>query len=252
MRLYAAVPLPLALTLAVSAASPPPPTKAGLAIGIAPSGAPGAVFAPFDAALGAAPQRLQLAGTRLCVGWTKGDCDGLCLETAACDASAPRWTVDRSGDGNVTHLRTPAGRAGWRGATPGSTCDSGCCMDFEDKVNALQAFPVCLDPLGNQAFTLEPVSGGISNRARFGSGGRVAMLGKPVPPPPAPAQSRPINATLSGFWRPTFHPTGFGALASEAIGHLQDPSAPFQDAAGLWHVFPDCTPETWNAAVQSP
>ena len=77
-------------------------------------------------------------------------------------------------------------------------------------------------------------------------------LGAPFPPPPPPPKPRPINATLSRFWRPTFHPTGFGALASEGIGHLQDPSAPFQDRkTGIWHVFPDCTPETWNAGVDS-
>jgi hypothetical protein len=78
-------------------------------------------------------------------------------------------------------------------------------------------------------------------------------LGALFPPPPPPPKPQPINTTLNRLWRPTFHPTGFGTtLASEGIGHLQDPSAPFQDSTGIWHVFPDCTPETWNAGLTGP
>ena len=29
----------------------------------------------------------------------------------------------------------------------------------------------------------------------------------------------------------------------------QDPSSPYQDRKGIWHVFPDCWPTTWNDKV---
>ena len=189
------------------------------------------------------PQPLRIQGTKFCIGWTKGDCDGICLETVACDATTPTWLAQRGSHTNASHLRSISG----------SSCRNGCCIDYEDRVGHFQAFPACTEPLGNQALTFEPVgSTGVRLRAQFLNGGYVSVLGTPVPPPPAPIKKRPINTTLSGYWRPIFHPTGFGELASESIGHLQDPSAPFQDAAGLWHVFPDCTPETWNAGVLGP
>ena len=122
-------------------------------------------------------------------------------------------------------------------------------MDFESSVGHLQAFPACTKPLGNQAFQLELVPGGTALRAMFGKPAGadcVAMLAAVAPPPPAPVPKHAPNETLSGYWRPRFHPTGFTA---DGLGHLQDPSAPFQDAAGIWHVFPDCTPMTWNAGV---
>ena len=326
-----AMALLLLLSAALAAAAEPRTPAAGVALGLA-SRSSAAVFAPFDAAPGGKPQRLQLAGTKLCVGWSKSDCDGLCLETAPCSDTSPTWTVGPAAKGNATHLRTLTGPCG----------PAGCCIDFESKVGTLQAFPICTNPFGNQAFQLEPASAGGSGAGvvikalflnedyvselsklpgcplvRVGTcydgadllpkGGKVGMtlgsccdlchkttgcvgivlnpnsagrtklgaemttcylkssfsgtqspgtctsgsLGVAFPPPPPPPQPRPINATLSAYWRPTYHPTGFGALASESIGHLQDPSAPYQDASGLWHVFPDCTPETWNAAVLS-
>ena len=116
---------------------PPPPPAVGMSLGLVPpasrSGA--AVFAPFDAAPGGKPQRLQLAGTQLCVSWTKSDCDGLCLETAPCTASSPTWVVERSvGQSNASsHLRTASNQGA-------GACKSGrgCCMDFEGKLSVLQ------------------------------------------------------------------------------------------------------------------
>eukprot|EP01052_Picozoa_sp_SAG31_P000761 SAG31_NODE_22_length_33849_cov_13.713096_9_plen_816_part_00 len=299
----------------------PPSSAVGMSLGLAPpsSRSKAAVFAPLNASL--QPQHLQLAGTRLCIGWTKSTCDGFCLETVPCAVSTPKWVVERSilhNESDITHLKSTTG-----------ACKAGCCMDFEDKTAVLQAFPVCTEPFGNQGFQLVPAlgkSGAVSMRALFqnrgwisvlGSGagcpitrklcyagadllpkGKVDMtlpsccdlchrtvgcvgvvlnpsganatcylksklqdpspgecisgsLGSPFPAPPPPIV-HPINETLSRMWRPTFHPTGFGSLADEGVGHLQDPSAPFQDSAGIWHVFPDCTPETWNAGVSSP
>jgi hypothetical protein len=125
--------------VAAAGSQPPlPPPASGMSLGLVPpvsrSGA--AVFAPFDAAPGGKPQRLQLAGTQLCVSWTKSDCDGLCLETAPCTASSPTWVVERSaGQSNATHLRTPPASNQGAGA-----CKSGrgCCVDFEDKLGVLQ------------------------------------------------------------------------------------------------------------------
>lgn len=213
---------------------------AGQALGIAQPTSAAAVFDFHSSAL--TPQPLRIRGTQLCVGWTKGDCDGLCLETAPCNATSPTWLAQRGSHGNTSHLRTTSGE-----------CHAGCCVDFEDKVGHFQAFPICTVPFGNQALQLEPVGidAAVRLRVDFLSGGYVSVLSTPVPPPPRPIQKQPINATLSEYWRPAFHPTGFGALASQSIGHLQDPSAPFQDSRGIWHVFPDCTPETWNAGVRS-
>ena len=59
----------------------------------------------------------------------------------------------------------------------------------------------------------------------------------------------PVNATQDALWRPRFHPTGWG---TRSAGHVQDPAAPFQDSAGVWHVLPDCWPTTWNAVVDVP
>ena len=236
----------LLLLLAGAAAAGAPAPRAGLSLGILPpatrSGV--AVFAPFEAAPGGKPQRLQLAGTQMCVGWAKGDCDGLCLETAPCGAATPTWVVGQPSNGsNATHLVSSSG-----------SCSGVCCIDFEDKVQALQAFPICTDPMGNQAFQLQKVSGGgvawgVTLRAQFLGGGYVAVLDKPVaPPPPPPPPLRPPNATLSAYWRPRWHMTGFGLDLPG--GHLQDPSAPFQDpATNVWHVFSDCTAGTWNPSV---
>ena len=42
-------------------------------------------------------------------------------------------------------------------------------------------------------------------------------------------------------------PVGWGQTST---GHVQDPAAPYQDATGRWHVFPDCWPTTWNDKVR--
>ena len=66
--------------------------------------------------------------------------------------------------------------------------------------------------------------------------------------PPTIIPRVPVNTTQELLWRPTYHTTG--AFVGGGAGHLQDPAAPFQDANGLWHVFPDCWPSTWNDAVE--
>eukprot|EP01046_Picozoa_sp_COSAG06_P026727 COSAG06_NODE_2316_length_7094_cov_4.313796_3_plen_205_part_00 len=124
-----AMALLLLLSAALAAAAEPRTPAAGVALGLA-SRSSAAVFAPFDAAPGGKPQRLQLAGTQLCVGWSKSDCDGLCLETAPCSDTSPTWTVGPAAKGNATHLRTLTGPCG----------PAGCCIDFESKVGTLQAF----------------------------------------------------------------------------------------------------------------
>ena len=225
----------LLLGLAGPSAGVGSPPAAGRLLGVGPcDAAPSFTFA----AAAPRPQPLRVAGSQLCVGWTKSDCDGLCLVTERCTAATPTWTAQPGA--NATHLRSTS-----------TGCAAGCCVDYEDKVAHLQAFPACTSPLGNQAFELVPQGGGaVKLRSRFAAAGCVSVLATTPPPGPAPIVERPINRTLDGYWRPSFHPTGFGALASKGVGHLQDPSAPFQDAAGVWHVFPDCTPPTWNAGVQ--
>ena len=70
----------------------------------------------------------------------------------------------------------------------------------------------------------------IKLKALFAAGGVdvciSALTEAPIPPPPPP---RPPDATLSAFWRPLWHMTGFGLGLPG--GHLQDPSAPYQDPA---------------------
>jgi len=183
----------------------------------------------------AASAPLQFVGAELCVGWTAdGDCDGRCLVTAACNGSRiPHWTAEPNANKSAVHLRNKAGNT---------------CIDYEDKVAHLQNFPVCTKPFGNQAFEVVPQAAPhrIKLKALFTGGGADVCIAaltdepKPSPPPSPPPPLRPPNATLSAYWRPLWHMTGFGLDLPG--GHLQDPSAPYQDpATKVWHVFSDCT-----------
>lgn len=77
------------------------------------------------------PGHTHVHAYQLCIGWAKSACDGFCLETTPCTAASPLWTAGRSG--NATHLRTVSGAC---------RRTSGCCIDFEDKLGILQAFPI--------------------------------------------------------------------------------------------------------------
>ena len=164
-------------------------------------------------------------------------------------------------DANATTLRTAAAGGG--------------CMDFEAAVGHLQEMVCRTTPLAdNQAYTfLTATTATTTPPPQTGNGGGEVggdthvnnaggmliqaayvknvgpnmcvsvLLDQPFIPTVAP------NATLDSYWRPTYHPTGYAAGVATA-GHVQDPAAPFQDAHGLWHVFPDCWPTTWNSRVK--
>jgi hypothetical protein len=170
-----------------------------------------------------------------CIGVTKADCDGQCLVTKACSgADVPLWAMHQEVNASIFRV------------VGGAAVANSSCLDFESKVGHLQAFPVCTHPLGNQAWKTEPTGQGLIE-ALFGSRQPlcIAVLNVPAPPPPSPPM--PLNKTQDLLWRPSYHPTGWGMSSA---GHLQDPAAPYQDANGLWHVLPDCWPQTWNDNVE--
>ena len=204
----------------------------------------------WDAAASAAAATafpLRLAGTvfagATCVGVAKADCDGVCLVTAPCSSGGgnPLWAVHTaSASGNATvsvfevvgTSETGAGSGGSGGSSGSTSRDhvisiNGSCLDYEDAVGHLQAFPICTQPAGNQGWELLP--GGTQIRAHFLASSPprcIAVLPKQAPPPPVPPPPRvPVNVTQDRMWRPRYHPVGWGTLSS---GHMQDPAAPFQ------------------------